>query len=140
MARGWVKVISTPFFDRVRYTGKPVYSVRDLRVSKKGVEITFTQPLATDAAADLQNFSGKRWNYERAEHYGSPEFSVDDPKKKGRDPLNITASKLSADGRTITLEIADLKPVMQQSIKFNLKAADGTSIAQEIQHTIHALP
>ena len=65
---------------------------------------------------------------------------MEDPKKKGRDPLNITASKLSSDGKTITLEIADLKPVMQQSIKFNLKAADGTPIAQEIQHTIHAIP
>jgi glucose/arabinose dehydrogenase len=127
-------------FDRVRFTGKPVYSVRDLKVTKSGVELTFTQPLATDAASDLQNFSGKRWNYERSERYGSPELSVEDPKKKGRDPLNITASKLSADGRTITLEIADLKPVMQQSIKFNLKAADGTPIAQEIQHTIHAIP
>ena len=127
-------------FDRVRFTGKPVYSVRDLKVTKAGVEITFTQPLATDVAADLQNFSGKRWNYERTERYGSPELSVEDPKKKGRDPLNITASKLSSDGKTITLEIADLKPVMQQSIKFNLKAADGTPIAQEIQHTIHAIP
>ena len=34
----------------------------------------------------------------------------------------------------------DLKPVMQQSLKFNLKAADGTAFAQEIQHTIHAIP
>ena len=127
-------------FDRVRYTGKPVYSVRDLKVTKNGVELTFTQPLATDSAADLQNFSGKRWNYLRAESYGSPEFSVDDPKKKGRDLINITSSKLSADGKTVTLEIADLKPVMQQSIRFNLKAADGTPIAQEIQHTIHAIP
>ena len=124
----------------MRYTGKPVYSVRDLKVTKNGVELTFTQPLATDSAADLQNFSGKRWNYLRAENYGSPEFSVDDPKKKGRDLINITNSKLSADGKTVTLEIADLKPVMQQSIRFNLKAADGTPIAQEIQHTIHAIP
>ena len=127
-------------FDRVRYTGKPVYSVRDLKVTKRGLELTFTQPLATDSAADLQNFSGKRWNYLRAENYGSPEFSVTDPKKKGRDLLDITGSKLSADGKTVTLEIADLKPVMQQSIRFNLKAADGTAIAQEIQHTIHAIP
>ena len=127
-------------FDRVRYTGKPVYSVRDLKVVKEGVQLTFTQPLAADAAADLQNFSGKRWNYERAEHYGSPEFSVEDPKKRGRDPLNITGARLSADARTLTVEIADLKPVMQQTLKFNLRAADGTPIAQEVMHTIHARP
>jgi hypothetical protein len=127
-------------FDRIRYTGKPVYSVRGLRVVKGAVELTFTQPLAADSAADVQNFSGKRWNYERAEHYGSPEFSVADPKKRGRDSLLITGTKLSEDGKTLTLAIADLKPVMQQSIKFNLKAKDGTSVSQEIQHTIHAIP
>lgn len=127
-------------FDRVRYTGKPVYSVRGLKVVKGGVELTFTQPLAADSAADLQNFSGKRWNYDRAEHYGSPEFSVAEPKKRGRDPLAITQTKLSADGKTLRIEIADLKPVMQQSIKFSLTAKDGTSIAQEVQHTIHAVP
>jgi glucose/arabinose dehydrogenase len=127
-------------FDRVRYTGKPVYSVRGLRVVKDGVELTFTQPLAADSATDVQNFSGKRWNYERAERYGSPELSVTDPKKKGRDPITITGTKLSEDGKVLTVAIADLKPVMQQSLKFNLKAKDGTPISQEIQHTIHAVP
>jgi len=127
-------------FDRVRYTGKPVYSVRGLRVVKDGVELTFTQPLDKEAAADLQNFSGKRWNYERAEHYGSFEFSVAEPKKHGRDPISITSSKLSNDGKTLQLAIADFKPVMQEAIKFKLKARDGTPIAQEIQHTVHALP
>jgi hypothetical protein len=126
--------------DRVRYTGKPVYSVRGLKVVPGGVELTFTQPLDPAAAADPQNFSGKRWNYERAEHYGSPEFSVADVKKHGRDALTIAASRLGADGRTVFVAIDDLKPVMQQSLKFNLKAADGTVIAQEVQHTIHEVP
>lgn len=127
-------------FDRVRYTGKSVYSVRGLRVVKGGVELTFTQPLAKDSAADVQNFSGKRWNYKRAEDYGSPEFSVSDAKKRGREPITISRTQLSSDGKTLTLAIADLKPVMQQSLKFNLKAQDGTPISQEIQHTIHAVP
>ncbi|HTG44848.1 MAG TPA: hypothetical protein VK633_09980, partial [Verrucomicrobiae bacterium] len=127
-------------FDRVRYTGKPVYSVCGMKVVHEGVQLRFTQPLATDSAGDIQNFSGKRWNYDRAEHYGSPEFSVNDTKKKGRDPIEIKATKLSEDGKTLTIQIADLKPVMQQSLKFNLKAADGTAIAQEIQHTIHVVP
>jgi hypothetical protein len=127
-------------FDRVRFTGKPVYSVRGLKVVKGGVQLTFTQPLDRATASDPQNVSGKRWNYERAEHYGSPEFSVEDPKKKGRDMLNITGTKLSPDGRTLTVKIADLKPVMQQTLKFNLKATDGTAIGQEVMHTIHQVP
>ena len=91
-------------------------------------------------ATDAQNFSGKRWNYARTQNYGSPELSVEDPKKKARDTINITGTKLSSDGLTLTVAIEDLKPVMQQTLKFNLKAANGTAIAQEIMHTIHALP
>jgi hypothetical protein len=40
----------------------------------------------------------------------------------------------------LTVEIADLKRVMQETIKFNLKARDGTPIAQEVMHTIHHVP
>ncbi|MFM1768194.1 MAG: hypothetical protein RJA22_723 [Verrucomicrobiota bacterium] len=127
-------------FDRVRYTGKPVHAVRTFRVVPGGVELTFTQPLDPASAADTQNLSGKRWNYKRSESYGSPEFSVADPAKRARDPLSITGTRLSRDGRTLFVAIDDLKPVMQQTLKFNLKSADGTPISQEIQHTIHEIP
>jgi hypothetical protein len=141
----WQSNASKPAgFDRVRYTGKKVYSVRGLKVLHNGVQLTFTQPLATDSAADVQNWSGKRWNYERAEHYGSSEFMLArDEKgkpKRGREPITISGTQLSSDGLTVTVEIADFQPVMQESIKWNLKAADGTPVAQEIQHTVHAIP
>jgi glucose/arabinose dehydrogenase len=131
-------------FDRVRYTGKKVYSVKGLKVLKNGVQLTFTEPLAPDSVSDLQNWSGKRWNYARTSNYGSPEFSLNkDPNGRplrGRDVIDITAAKLSSDRKTVTIEVADFKPVMQQTIRWNLKAADGTPVAQEVMHTIHALP
>ena len=69
---------------------------------KSGVELTFTQPLDKASAEDVQNYSGERWNYLRTSNYGSPEFSVENPDKKGHDKLDITAAKLSADGKTVT--------------------------------------
>ena len=141
----WQSNASKPTgFDRVRYTGKKVYSVRGLKVLKNGVALTFTEPLATDSVADVQNWSGKRWNYARTSNYGSPEFSLSHDEsgkpKKGRDVISITGTKLSADGKTVTVEIAEFQPVMQQTIRWNLKAADGTPVAQEVMHTVHALP
>ncbi|MDB6067412.1 MAG: cytochrome c class [Pedosphaera sp.] len=139
--QGWqTEAVKITGLDRVRYTGKPVHSVDGLHVTQTGVELHFTQPLDPASAADLENYSVKRWNYERAEHYGSPEFSVADPKKQGRDELPIQAAKLSPDGQTVVLQIADLKPVMQQSIQFDIKAKDGTTIKQVIQHTINQVP
>ncbi|PYK97142.1 MAG: heme-binding protein, partial [Verrucomicrobia bacterium] len=126
--------------DRVRYTGRPVYMARDLKVDKAGVHITFTQPLDPKEAVDPQNYSGKRWNYRRTANYGSDEYSVATPERKGRDTLDITAAKVSPDGKTVTLAIDDLRPANVQIIRFNLKAKDGTPVNSEIQHTIHAIP
>jgi hypothetical protein len=127
-------------FDRVRYTGKPVYSVSGIKVTSTGVDLTFSQPLDKASAEDLQNWSGKRWNYIRSENYGSPEVNVKDPKKNGRESISVSAAKLSADGRTVSLRIDDIRPVMQESIKWDLQAKDGVKISQEIQHTIHVVP
>ena len=131
-------------FDRVRYTGKKVYSVRGLKVLKDGVQLTFTEPLATDSVADLQNWSGKRWNYARTEKYGSPEFTLtlgeNVKPRNGRDTLSITAATLSSDGKSVKVQIADFKPVMSETIRFNLTAVDGTPVAQEVLHTVHAIP
>ncbi|MEO5803279.1 MAG: DUF6797 domain-containing protein [Verrucomicrobiota bacterium] len=139
--QGWqTTAVKMAGLDRVRHTGKAVYAASGLKVKKNAIEISFTQPLDPAYATDLQNYTAKRWNYRRAEDYGSPEFSVADPSKQCRDELPIQAAKLSADGRIVTLEIADLKPVMGQSINFNLKAKDGTEIVQSIQHTINVIP
>jgi hypothetical protein len=126
--------------DRVRYTGKPVHSVDGLHVKHNRVELHFTEPLDPATATDVQNYSVKRWNYHHTEDYGSPEFSIANPAKQARDDVPVGAAKLSADGRTVTLEIADLKTVMQESIKYNLKAKDGMAVSQTIQHTINVIP
>ncbi|HXT38461.1 MAG TPA: DUF6797 domain-containing protein [Candidatus Angelobacter sp.] len=139
--QGWqTEAAKLSGFDRVRYTGKPVYMARGLKVDKTGVHITFTQPLDAREAADPQNYSGKRWNYRRTSNYGSDEYSVADPNRKGRDTLNIKAANLSNDGKTVTLAVDDLRPANVEIIRFNLRARDGTAMDSEIQHTINAIP
>ncbi|MGB0579886.1 MAG: DUF6797 domain-containing protein [Limisphaerales bacterium] len=139
--KGWQSNAVQPAgFERIRYTGKPVYSVRGLNVGRKHIKLTFTQPLDRESAEDTDNYAGRRWNYQRTSNYGSPDFSVADPKKRGKDDLVIKSAKLSKDGRSVLLEIEDLKPVMQQTISFRIAAEDGTSIRQEVMHTINALP
>ncbi len=140
--RGWQSnAAKETGFDRVRYTGKPVQSVAGLKVDRYGVHLTFTQPLEKSSAEDVQNYSGERWNYQRTSNYGSPEISVEDPKKKGHDKLEIKSAKLSADGKTVTLDVVDLKLAMQQLITFNnIKAKDGSQISQRVLHTINAMP
>ncbi len=127
-------------FDRIRYTGKKFYSANGLKVVPGGVAITFTEPLDREVAEDVGNYGGKRWNYNRSENYGSDELNVTDPAIKGRESIEITSAKLSEDGKTVTLQIEDFKPVMQQTIQFLLDSEDGEIIEQEIMHTVHHIP
>jgi len=127
-------------FQRVRYTGKPVHTVREMRVTSAGVDLAFTNPLDPEWAGNAENYSAQAWNYRYTEKYGSPDFSVADPKKQGRDAVEIKAARVSSDGTRVTLEIPGIRPVMQMSIRFRVRAADGSKVAEEIHSTIHKVP
>jgi hypothetical protein len=126
-------------FHRVRYTGKPANMPAKLAVAKDKVTITFTDALLKDdVSADA--FSVEQWNYLWSEAYGSADYSVANPNEKKHDTVNVTGAALSADGKSVTLDIPGLKPVMQMKIKMRLTAADGTKIAFDIANSVHFVP
>ena len=59
--------------------------------------------------------------------------------KKKHDPLTVKSATLSADKKSVFLEIPDIKPVMQMQIKFTIKSADGAELRSEVINSIHAL-
>jgi hypothetical protein len=131
---------------RVRYTGKPVRAVRALRVTRQGLDLTFTTPVDPAAAMDLQNYNLQQWNYKWSKEYGSDLYSVADPTKvvgkKGElrgDPVIVHSVAVSPDRLTVSLVIPGIRPVMQMMIKFNLKTAEGEPLSLEIYNTINRL-
>lgn len=126
-------------FHRVRYTGKPVASVRDVAVKATGVELHFTTELDRASVEDVANWSVERWNYNWTEKYGSPEFSVKEPQRKGHDTMEVKSVRLAPGGRVL-LELPEIAPVMQQRIKFAVKDATGQPLEQEVWQTIHRVP
>lgn len=127
-------------FQRVRYTGMPVRMPTAMRVTRGGIDLTFTAPLDPASAGDPQNWGIELWNYRWTHNYGSPDVSIADPKKEGRDPVEIVSAALYADGKTVALAIPDLRPAMQFLLKGRIKAADGASVSCEVAGTIHAVP
>jgi hypothetical protein len=103
------------------------------------VHLSFTQKLDPKTATDPENYAVRRWNYKRTQTYGSPTFKVSDPEQRGNETVDVTSAKLSADGKTITLDVEDLRPCDQQHIRFRITAADGTQINSEVMHTIHVV-
>ncbi|HLL91108.1 MAG TPA: hypothetical protein VK324_17545, partial [Tepidisphaeraceae bacterium] len=122
---------------RVRYTGKPLVMPIGLKADADGLAVTFSAPLDKEAAVDADNYAAERWNYLWSSAYGSPQVSVEDPKRRERDPVDIEAAAVSDDGRTVTLKVADMKPAMQYKVQLDGKAADGTAFEWTLYNTVN---
>ena len=168
--RGWqTSAAQDACFQRVRYTGKPAHMVTALKVTRTGLDLTFTDPLEPEDAVDPDSYDIEQWNYLWCSEYGSDDYSARTPDyeakvrelnrlrldreknqeaieaitkslAKGRDEVKVESAKLSKDGKTVSLEIKDLKPVMQMHIRGKLKAADGKRVAVDVYNTINYVP
>lgn len=124
---------------RVRYTGKSVTMPVKTRTGKNGIQLTFATELDAKTAEDVQSYSVELWNYNYSGAYGSAELSVKTPGKAGHDKLKVKSAKLSADRKTLLLEVDGLEAADQFSVKYSLNAANGAEVRSEVIGTIHQL-
>ena len=135
--KGWqTKGPHDTAFCRVRYNGKAVSMPYSVKTHPTGIDITFTTPLDEASAKDVENYAVEQWNYRWTAIYGSKDYKVSAPAEVGHDTLNIKYINLSADKKTVSLDLGEVKPVMQMGIRLKLKAADGGVISNEIDYTI----
>ena len=132
-------------FHRIRYTGKPLTFPVNMQTCEGGVYLTFDTKLDEELATDPTSYGIEIWNYVYSQNYGSPEVSLEFPDRKveqgkrNRDVLAVRSAKLSADGKTVFLDVPGIRPVMQMRISYNLDAADGALLKGDVYNTIHAL-
>jgi putative heme-binding domain-containing protein len=118
-------------FYRVRYTGKPVYLPVGLHATRSGMTLTFTGALDPKTAGDPKNYAVRTWGLRRSEKYGSDHI--------GEKAAAVTGARVSVDGKTVTLEIADMKRTWCMAIEYAVKAADGATVRGAIHNTVHKL-
>lgn len=116
---------------RIRATGKPACLPVGYRVTRDGLAVTFSDPLHPDAAANVRNFGLKVWDLHRSERYGSPHVN--------ERPLKVTAAALSADRRTLTLTIPELRPTHGLELWYSVRSADGREVDGLLHGTVHRL-
>jgi hypothetical protein len=138
--RGWQTAgVKDACLQRVRYTGKPVYIPSGIAFTEKGIRLSFTCPLAADVANDADSYSILRWNYHWTAEYGSRQWSISDPTRQGYDTVKVTSAKLQPDGRTVVLEVEDMRAAMQIQVGYDLEASDGTQVRGDVYGTAHVL-
>lgn len=118
-------------FFRVRATGKASYLPIGLHARPNGLELRFSEPLDSVTANDPKNYAVKAWNLQRSANYGSAHLD--------EHGLNVTQATLSADRRTVFLELPKLQPTWGMEVKANLKGADGTSFMRTLHNTVHQM-
>jgi hypothetical protein len=119
-------------FYRLRYTGRPVHLPIALNARRGGMSITFSEPLDASAASDPKNYVIKTWSLKRTANYGSDHYD--------EKPSRITGATLSADGRTVILQITNLKPTWCMEISYSIKAVSGAPVDGVIHNTVHRVP
>jgi len=124
---------------RVRYTGKPWTQPIEFHAAKNGLLISFTEPLDKKEATDAENWGSEQWNYHWTQNYGSKEFSLKNPTVAKHDELQIKGVELSADAKTVLLQIDGLGPVNQIKTSYNIKSAAGKALKGDIYSTINVV-
>ncbi|HKI18510.1 MAG TPA: hypothetical protein VKA15_11550, partial [Isosphaeraceae bacterium] len=118
-------------FYRVRATGKPMFLPVGLSARRHHLAITFTGPLDRKSACDPAHFTAKTWSLKRTVNYGSDHLD--------ERPARITKVTLSDDGRTVLLEIPDLRPTWCMEVTYAIRAESGEPVEGVIHNTIHHL-
>lgn len=124
---------------RLRYTGKPVKIIDNVRVVPDGLELSFSFAIDSKTACDPQSWRGEMWDYLWSTRYGSDQYSVLKPGEKGRDVLSIKSVGLTNE-KTVRLNIPNLHVCDQVSLEMNFKDSKGETFVEHAYLTIHAIP
>jgi hypothetical protein len=100
--RGWGSLGPKPYgLQRLVYTGVLPFEILTMKLTKTGFDLTFTQPVDEATAKRIEDFTVKSYTYTYFRTYGSPERDTRAEK--------VTAVSVSADKKTVSLSVPDLK-------------------------------
>jgi len=116
---------------RIRATGQPMRLPVGLHTHPGKIEVTFTDPIDPATAADPSRYTIKTWSLKRTADYGSKHYD--------EKPLAVKAAALSADGRTVTLEVPKLEPTWSMEIACRLADAGGRPVERVIHNSVFAI-
>jgi len=122
---------------RLRYTGKESYLPTAFAVREGGIALTFDVTLDESSVNDISKYQVKRWNYHRTEKYGSGHFRMDGT--PGDENMPVLKAFLSDDKKTIFLAVPNMEKVMQMSLAYEIRTADGQEVRDDFYFTVNEL-
>ncbi len=115
---------------RVRATGQPIQLPVGLHATQRGLTLNFTEKL-DPASIEPKNIQVKTWGLKRSANYGSKHYD--------EQSLTVERCTLSADGRTLTVDLPAIRPTWCMEIQYSFRSARGQPATGVLHNTIHAL-
>lgn len=140
--RSWTAVAPQEFaLERVSYTGKLPFEVKEVHALRDGFELTFTQPVEVKAAADPESYDVTQYGYKYHAKYGSPEYDHDG-KENAATVIKVAAATVSPDKLKVRLKLEGWKAGYVTMVRsLDVKNAAGESLVNDtFWYTLNQLP
>ena len=100
--RGWGSKGVRPFgLERLVWTGRTPFEIREMRALPVGFELAFTRPVDPESASHLGAYRVQSYTYKLHSTYGSDEFD--------KRELTVIAAEVAPDRKSVRLEVDGLR-------------------------------
>jgi hypothetical protein len=133
--RGWpVRGIKPYALERLDWTGKMPFEVKEIKITKDGFKIDFTKEVKQSLAVDPKNYQLQTYTHIYHGAYGGPEVDHTTPV--------VTSAEVSADKKTVFIKVKGR--VKGHVHDFNLEklgSNDGNKLLhKKAYYTLHEIP
>ncbi|WP_218566640.1 family 16 glycoside hydrolase [Vallicoccus soli] len=121
---------------KLRPNGTSVFDIQKVEVTETGFDLTYTEPLSDDTVDGIAGaYRAQHWRYVPTPAYGGP--------KVDEEVLPVTAARVSADRRTVSIDVEGLEPgrVVHLRSPRSFTSQDGEELwSTEAWYTLNTLP
>jgi glucose/arabinose dehydrogenase len=127
--------------ERVTYTGKVPFCVKEVHARPDGFELIFTQPVDPATAGSADSYDVLQYRYEYHQTYGSPEFDHDG-KPNSATAIKVAGAKVSADGLKVNLQLSGWKAGHVTMVRgLDVRSAEGKKLWNDtFYYTLNQIP
>ena len=134
-SRGWSSLGTKAYgLQRVRWTGRMPFAIREMRALPDGFELRFTETLDRATAGNPGNYTLSRYTYWYSSAYGSEEIDTA--------PCGVKEAVLGPDGKTVRLRVEGLRELYVHELRAGgVRSATGTALeAPDAYYTLNRIP
>lgn len=133
--RGWSSLGRASYgLERVVWTGKTPFEIKQMRAQPDGFELVFTLPVDPVTAGDVGSYSMNSYTYLYHSTYGSDEVM--------NQQLDIKSATVSDDGYRVHLQVAGLRELyVHELLAKGVRSQDGQQLLHsDAYYTLNRIP